>query len=180
MVTRTSLILATVATIGLIVLAATSFDQAIRRMGAKSWRRLHNIVSPTAALALIHYLLSPDMYPERYLMSGIFFWLMTWRMLNRRGLGADVIALVAFALASSLFTALLEAGWTWMYHDYELSWTFSNNFSLDLGVAAAWKVLALGLLIAIAAVGGRLPRLQAPIPSAASSIRLRAASASTR
>ena len=153
MATRASLILATIATIGLVALGATSFDLAIRRMGAKGWQRLHTIIYATAALALVHYLLSPDMYPEQYLMSGIFFWLIAWRALNSRGLGTDTIALSALTLAASLFTALLEALWTWAYHDYEPAWTLGNNFSLDLGLAAAWKVLGLGLLIALVAAG---------------------------
>src|SRR4030081_1955279 len=44
MVTRISLIVATVSTIGLIALGATSLDGAIRRMGAKGWNQLHNTV----------------------------------------------------------------------------------------------------------------------------------------
>jgi sulfoxide reductase heme-binding subunit YedZ len=160
MATRVSLILATIATIGLVALGATSFDLAVRRMGARGWQKLHNIIYATAALALIHYVLSPDMYPEQYLMSGIFFWLMAWRGLNRRGLGADAIALAALALLSSLFTAFFEAGWIWMYHGYEPSWTLGNNFSLDLGVPAAWKILVLGLLVALAAAGRWTPRLR--------------------
>jgi len=69
MMTRISLILATIATIGLIALGATSLDVAVRRMGARGWQRLHNAIYVTAALALIHYLLSPDIYPEP-LLSG--------------------------------------------------------------------------------------------------------------
>jgi sulfoxide reductase heme-binding subunit YedZ len=156
MATRASLILATLATFGLVALGATSFDLAIRRMGAKSWQRLHSIIYATTAVALVHYLLSPDMYPEQFLMSGIFVWLIAWRALNRRGLGTDVIALLALALASSLFAALLEAGWAWVWHDYEPFWTLRNNFSLDLGLAAGWKVLGLGLLIALVAAARRL------------------------
>jgi methionine sulfoxide reductase heme-binding subunit len=152
-------VLATVATIGLVALGATSFDLAIRRMGARGWQQLHNIIYPTAALALIHYLLSPDMYPEQYLMSGIFFWLMAWRMLNRRGLGADAIMLGVLALVSSLFTAFFEAGWIWLYHGYEPWWTIAN-FSLDLGVPAAWKILVLGLLLALAAADRWTARLR--------------------
>src|SRR5262245_60921101 len=63
MVTRVSLILATVATIGLIALGATSLDGAVRRMGAQGWQRLHNTIYLIAALAVVHYLLSPDIYP---------------------------------------------------------------------------------------------------------------------
>ena len=160
MATRSSLILATLSTLGLVALGATSFDLAIRRMGARGWQKLHNVIYATTALALTHYLLSPDMYPEQYLMSGIFFWLMAWRGLDRHGLGADALALAALALVASLFTASLEAGWTWMYHDYEPWWTVTNNFSLELGVSAAWKILVLGLLAALAAAGRRTPRLR--------------------
>jgi methionine sulfoxide reductase heme-binding subunit len=42
MATRVSLIIASVATIGLLALGATSLDAAIKRMGAKEWKRLHS------------------------------------------------------------------------------------------------------------------------------------------
>jgi methionine sulfoxide reductase heme-binding subunit len=150
MATRLSLILATLATMGLIALGATSLDAAVRRMGAKGWQRLHNAIYVISALALIHYLLSPDIYPEQYLMSGIFFWLMVWRVLNRRGQGTNAGALALLAVASCLFTALLEAGWIWAYHGYEMSEILGVYFTLALGIPAALQVLALGLLIAVA------------------------------
>jgi methionine sulfoxide reductase heme-binding subunit len=153
MLTRLSLILATFATLGLIALGATSVDAAVRRMGARGWQRLHNAIYATAALAVIHYLLSPDAYPEQYLMSGLFLWLMVWRVLNRRGHGTDARALAVLAVAASLFTALFEAGWLWAYHDYEPAGTLANNFTLVLGVSSAWKVLAIGLVCAVGAAG---------------------------
>jgi methionine sulfoxide reductase heme-binding subunit len=151
MVTRLSLIVASIATIGLIALGATSVDAAVRRMGAKGWQQLHNAIYAITALALIHYLLSPDAYPEQYLMSGMFFWLMGWRVVNRRGHGSDASALALLAVSASLFAAFLEAGWLWAYHDYEPLGTLSNNLSLVLGLSPAWKVLILGLLIALGA-----------------------------
>jgi methionine sulfoxide reductase heme-binding subunit len=151
MMTRFSLIVALLATFGLIALGATSLDAAVARMGAKGWNRLHNTVYACAALALLHYLLSPDIYPEQFLTTGMFFWLMAWRVLKRRGLGADVRALALLAVASCLFTAFFEAGWIWAYHGYEPVGTLRANFSLVLGVSAAWQVLALGFLIAVAA-----------------------------
>jgi methionine sulfoxide reductase heme-binding subunit len=150
MVTRPSLILATAATLGLIVLGATSLDVIVERMGV-SWQRLHNTVYAVTALALIHYLLSPGIFPDQYLTCGMFFWLMIWRLLARRRLGADAFALTALAVVSALFTALLEAGWVWAYHGYEPVGTLGANFSLELGVPAAWKMLVLGLAIALAA-----------------------------
>jgi sulfoxide reductase heme-binding subunit YedZ len=161
MVTRLSLILASVATIGLIALGATSIDAAVRRMGAKGWQRLHNTIYAIAALALVHFLLPPDIYPEQYLLSGLFFWLMVWRALDRRGHGTDTRALAVLAVAAGLFTALLEALWIWTYHGYPPSGTLANNFSLDLGVAPAWQVLGLGLLMAGAAVAAQALRFRA-------------------
>jgi sulfoxide reductase heme-binding subunit YedZ len=158
MATRLSLIVATVATIGLIALGATSLDAAVQHMGAKGWNRLHNTIYVIAALALLHFLLSPDIYPEQYLMSGMFFWLMVWRVMNGRGLGADARALAALAVASCLFTALLVAGWIWAYHGFGPWGTLGNNFSLDLGLSPAWTILVLGLLIALAAVSRQAPR----------------------
>jgi len=150
MVTRISLIVATVSTIGLIALGATSLDAAIRRMGAKGWNQLHNAVYVITALALLHYLLSPGEFPEQYLTSGMFFWLMVWRVLNRHGLGDDVRALATLAVVSCFATAFFEAGWAWAYRGYAPSGTLGINFSLALGVSPAWQMLALGLLIAVA------------------------------
>ena len=162
MVTRLSLILAMAATIGLIALGVTSVDAAVRRMGAKGWQQLHNAIYAITALALVHYLLSPDAYPEQYLMSGMFLWLIGWRVLNRRGHGNDVRALAVLAVSSSLFTAILEAGWLWAYHHYEPRGTLGNNFSLVLGISPTWKVLMLGLLIALGAASTQALGLKTP------------------
>jgi sulfoxide reductase heme-binding subunit YedZ len=151
MATRISLIVATASTVGLIALGATSLDNTVRLMGAKGWQRLHNTVYVITGLALIHFLLSPGIYSEQYLMSGMFFWLIVWRMLQRRGLGTDMKALAILAVVSSLFTALLEAGWIWVYQGFEPLDTLANNFSLILGVSPAWKMLIMGCLIAVAA-----------------------------
>jgi sulfoxide reductase heme-binding subunit YedZ len=150
MVVRLSLIVATAATLGLIALGATSLDVVVARMGL-SWQRLHNTVYVVSALALVHYLLSPGIFPDQYFTCGMFFWLMSWRLLARRRLGADAFALAALAVVATLFTALLEAGWVWAYHGYEPAGTLGANFSLELGVPAAWKILVLGLAIALVA-----------------------------
>ena len=151
MVSRLTLIVASVSTLGLIALGATSLDAAVQRMGAKGWNQLHNTIYAVTALAILHYLLSPGIFSAQYLMSGMFFWLMFWRVLKRHGREADVRALALLAVASSLFTAFLEAGWIWAYHGYGPAGTLRSNFTLDLGLSPAWQILALGLLIALAA-----------------------------
>ena len=79
MVTRWALIWGTLSTIGLIVLGATSLDAAIERMGVKGWQRLHNTNYAISGLAVLHVMLARGTYPEQYLLSGIFAWLMAWR-----------------------------------------------------------------------------------------------------
>jgi sulfoxide reductase heme-binding subunit YedZ len=160
MATRLSLIVATLSTIGLIALGATSLDAAVRRMGANGWQWLHNTIYAVTALALLHYLLSRGIFPDQYLMSGMFFWLMVWRMLNRRGQGTDAGALAMLAVASGLFTAFFEAGWIWAYHGYKPPEILNICFSLVLGIPPALQILALGLLVALAAAGRRAPRLK--------------------
>jgi hypothetical protein len=57
-------------------------------------------------------------------------------------------------------TAFLEAGWIWIYQGFEPEGMLANNFSLDLGISAAWQCLATGLLIAVVAVIRQTPRPQ--------------------
>jgi sulfoxide reductase heme-binding subunit YedZ len=165
MLTRFSLILATVATIGLIALGATSLDAAIRRMGAKGWDRLHNAIYVISPFAVIHYLLSPDIYPEQYLMSGLLFWLISWRVLNRHRLGTNAAALALLALVSSLFTAVLQVGWIWAYQGYSFSEVFEVYFTLALGIPAPVKILVVGLMIGFAAASRQAFGLKAAGPA---------------
>src|SRR6266436_5650224 len=164
MMTRLTLIVATLSTVGLIVLGATSVDAAVRYMGAKNWQRLHTTNYVISGFAILHVVLARGTYAEQYMLTGIFFWVMVWRVLARRGLGADTKALTVLTAASCVFTACLEAGMLWGRRGYELSWTLGNNFSLaslDVGVPAAWQVLALGLLFVLAAFGREAFRVRA-------------------
>jgi sulfoxide reductase heme-binding subunit YedZ len=165
-VTRLSLIVATVSTIGLAALGATSLDAAVRWMGARGWQQLYNAIYVVTALALLHYLLSPGLFPDQFLMSGVFFWLMIWRVLDRRRLGTNAATLALLAAASSLFTALLEIGWIWAFRDYALSEIFSIYFTTILGIPPAWTILALGLLIAVAAFARQALHLNRHVRSA--------------
>ena len=167
MATRLSMIVATLSTIGLIVLGATSLDAAIRGMGAKGWQRLHNTNYVISGLAVLHVVAARGTYPEQYMLAGAFFWLMVWRVLARYGLGADAKALAILTAASCIFGAFLEAGMLWGRRGYKLSWTLGNNFSLaslDIGVPPAWQVLALGLLFVFAAFGRDAFRIRASEP----------------
>ncbi len=164
MTTRLTLIVATLSTIGLIALGATSVDAAIRRMGAKNWQRLHTTNYVISALAILHVVLARGTYTEQYMLTGVFFWLMAWRVLARYGLGASVTALTTLAVASCLVAAFLEAGFMWGRRGFDVLGTLGYNLTLsilEVGYPPAWQVLAFGLLVALGAAGRGAFRLKA-------------------
>jgi sulfoxide reductase heme-binding subunit YedZ len=156
MVTRLTLIVATLSTIGLIVLAATSLDAAIRALGAKRWQRLHNTNYLISGFALLHVVVARGTYPDQYLLCGLFFWLMAWRLLDRTGWGTDARALAVLAVMSGLLTAFFEAAWLLGRRGYDMEGTLANNFNpamFEVGVPAAWQVLGFGLFFALGSMG---------------------------
>jgi sulfoxide reductase heme-binding subunit YedZ len=164
MTTRLTLIVATLSTIGLIVLGATSVDVAVQYMGAKNWQRLHNTNYVISTLAILHVVLARGTYSEQYILTAIFFWLMVWRVLSRYGLGANAKALSMLAVASCLVAAFLEAGFLWARRGFDVLGTLGYNFTLDILDVAyppAWQVLAFGLLVAVGAAGREALRLKA-------------------
>ena len=164
MSTRLTLIAATLSTIGLIVLGATSVDAAISYMGAKNWQRLHTTNYVISGLAILHVVLARGTYTEQYMLTGIFFWLMAWRVLARFGLGANAKALAMLAVMSCLVAAFLEAGFLWGRRGFAVLETLGYNLTfaiLDVGYPPAWQVLAFGLLVALGAAGREAFRLKA-------------------
>jgi sulfoxide reductase heme-binding subunit YedZ len=164
MMTRLTLIVATLSTIGLIVLGATSVDAAVRYIGTKNWQWLHNTIYMISAFAILHVVLARGTYAEQYVLTAIFFWLMVWRVLARYGMGTSAMALALLAVASCLVAAFLEAGFLWSRRGFDVWETLGYNFSLsilDVAYPPAWQVLALGFLVALGAVGREALRLKA-------------------
>lgn len=157
---RPSLWIATLAAIGLVPLTATSFNAAIRCLGTMRWNRLHSSVYGLTGMAVIHFLMSPgSLQGLPFLMAGCYFWLMAWRVLDRKGLGTDAAPLVGLAVASSLITLLLQPFWLATVQAeiaYYTPWqAFALNFTDRdwdvLGVPPVWQVLGAGLLVALLA-----------------------------
>ena len=164
MMTRLTLVVATLSTVGLIVLGATSVDAAVRSMGARNWQRLHTTNYVISGLAILHVVLARGTYAEQYMLTAIFFWLMVWRVVARYGLGANAKALAMLAVASCLVAALLEAGFLWARRGFGVLGTLGYNFTLailDVGYPPAWQVLAFGLLVALGAAGRAMMRPKA-------------------
>jgi sulfoxide reductase heme-binding subunit YedZ len=166
---RVYLVIGFTALTGLAVLAATSTDGMVRRLGGSRWQRLHQIVYVIAFLALIHYFQQTKAdVSAPTLVAGLLAWLMCYRIAVRRirgelsSAGIAVLSVVVAALtllAQSIGVALvfqvsplvvLQTAFTF-YFDFDLE---SIPDALESLVAnlqmlnPAWLVLAAGLIVA--------------------------------
>jgi sulfoxide reductase heme-binding subunit YedZ len=64
-------------------LAATSFNAAIKRLGAKRWQQLHKLVYAVAGLAILHFFwmrAGKNNFTEVVVYAGILALLLGWRL----------------------------------------------------------------------------------------------------
>jgi sulfoxide reductase heme-binding subunit YedZ len=142
--------------LGLAALAATSTDGMVRRLGARRWRRLHWLVYPIAALAVVHFCMQSklDLW-EPTIMAGVLFWLLGYRLL-RWGLGTrgqlPLYWVGALAVAAAVATGIGEAAYFWIAYRADPLRVVAADFSLMLGLRPAAVVFALALAVTLAAV----------------------------
>ena len=146
---RPTIGVAVAATIGLLLLGLTSFDGAIRALGGRAWNRLHDLAYPAIGLAIVHYAMSPfSVSGPPYLMAGIFFWLMAWRVLQGLRRGTDPLALIGLAVASGGFAMAFAIAWLALYQGRPAPGQARLAFKLAGGLAPEWQVLLIGLAVA--------------------------------
>jgi sulfoxide reductase heme-binding subunit YedZ len=144
-----------VALAGLAVLAATSTDAMLRRMGGASWRRLHRLVYPLAGLALVHFTLqSKADVTEPMLMAGLFAWLMGYRLAAPAGGAPGVLALLGLAAAAAGATAAVEFAWYALATGIDPWRVLAANLDVAFGLRPA-------LWVGVAGVGAAVARLLA-------------------
>jgi methionine sulfoxide reductase heme-binding subunit len=166
---RVYLVIGFTALTGLAVLAATSTDGMVRRLGGSRWQNLHQIVYVIGFLALIHYFQQTKAdVSAPTLVAGLFAWLMCYRIVVRRirgELSSAGIALLSVVVAALTLLAQ-SVGVALVFHVSPLvvlqtAFTFYFDFDLDnipdtlqsvvdnLGMLnPAWLVLAPGLVVA--------------------------------
>jgi sulfoxide reductase heme-binding subunit YedZ len=142
------------AVIGLSVLALTSTDGMIRRLGRR-WQRLHRLVYVIALFAAVHYWMQSKLEIwEPTIMAGIYGWLMGYRLLARffavRG-HLPLLWVGALGVAVTILTALGEAAYFWVAYGADPLRVIAANWSLVTGVRPA--VIVLGLALAVVAAG---------------------------
>jgi len=154
------------AMLGLVLLGATSFDAAIRRLG-RNWQRLHSLIYAIGVLALFHFFLqSKSDVTQATLMTGLFLLLMLYRLAVKAGFSlANPLILAACAGLGSAATAGVEFAWYAFATGIPADRVFLANFDISLTIRPAVWVGIIGLGVAAAAllqlVGGLVrPKLR--------------------
>ncbi len=149
---RWYLIIGGTAWLGLAVLAATSTDGMVRRLGGLRWRRLHQAVYAIALLALIHYFqqTKADVTVPTF-VAGLFGWLMAYRLVAWRQGSAELstLTLLAMSVAVAALTFAGEAiGIGLAFHVSPLR-VLDTAFDFDIGIRPGWEVLGAGLVVVV-------------------------------
>ena len=149
---RVYLIIGATAWLGLAVLAATSTDGMVRRLGGQRWRRLHQIIYVIALLALIHYFqqTKADVTVPAFAAS-LFFWLIAYRLLAWwQGTNElSTLSLLALAIVVAIMTFIGEAvGIAIAFHVSPLL-VLTMIFDFGAGIRPGWQVLAAGLAVVV-------------------------------
>ena len=152
-----------VAFVGLIALASTSTDGAVRRLGSVRWNRLHKFVYVIATLAIVHFLLQSklDIY-ESIMMAGFLVWLFGYRLLHRWIGDVTSWQLLALAVGATALTAVGEAAWYSFGTGVNATRVLAANLDPDMGLRPAAWVLICGIAVAAVALVFRLRKAQRP------------------
>jgi sulfoxide reductase heme-binding subunit YedZ len=154
-----------VAWLGLAVLAATSTDAMVRRLGAKRWQRLHTAIYGIGVLALIHFFqqTKADVWLPT-LVAGLFGWMIGYRALLKWRKGRDELPawmLVLLSVAVAALTFIGEAvgiGLAFNVSPFRILGMAFEFYDLE-SVRPGWWVLAAGLLmVAVDIVRARFGR----------------------
>jgi methionine sulfoxide reductase heme-binding subunit len=162
-VARVYLTIGFVALVGFGLLAGTSFDAAVRRLGPK-WKQLHRLAYPLTALGLLHYFIQTkiDVTPAT-LLAGIFLLLMIYRVMISRRIALTPVPLAVAALIAGLSTVALEFAWYGLATGVD-PWRIAKaNLMLAFGLRPALIVALAGLAVAAAVYAKpyiRVTRLQ--------------------
>jgi sulfoxide reductase heme-binding subunit YedZ len=137
-----------VALLALVALAITSTSGWQKRL-KRNWKRLHWLVYPAVALALLHFFIQSKIkIGEAAFAAGLFAWLMLWRVLPVR-LRTGFAGLFLLGAAATLVTVAFEASWYGLVNGIDPMRVLAANLDPELVPRPAQKVLAVSLLVIV-------------------------------
>lgn len=147
---RWYLIVGGTAWLGLAMLAATSTDAMVRRLGGLRWRRLHQLVYAIVLLVLIHYFqqTKADVTVPTF-AAGLFGWLLGYRLLAHwQGAGdLSTLSLLGLSIVVSALTFAGEAAGIAIAFHVSPMRVLSVVFDFNAGIRPGWQVLVAGLVV---------------------------------
>lgn len=147
-----------VALLMLLALAITSTNGWQRRL-KRNWKRLHWLVYPAAVLALLHFFIQSKLnVGEAVVASGLFAWLMVWRVMPHR-LRVSLPGLVLLAVAATLAALAFELAWYNFVNHVSPMRVLRADLNLDLAPRPVHKVLLASLAAVTLTAAWRLPGL---------------------
>lgn len=142
-----------VALLGLVALGATSFDTAIKRLGAERWNRLHWLIHPIAFLAVFHFALQKKLdVSEPVVMAGLLVALWGARLLVARKIALGPLVLTGLAIAATLAAGAIELAWYVIGRGFPPEALLLANIDPDLAPRPVHWVLGIGLLVGLIAL----------------------------
>jgi sulfoxide reductase heme-binding subunit YedZ len=149
---RVYLIVGGIAWLGLAVLAATSTDAMVKRIGGLRWRRLHQMIYLIALLALIHYFqqTKADVTVPVF-VAGVFTWLIGYRVLAwwQDSSELSTLSLLALSVVVALLTFAGEAIGIGIAFNVSPLRVLDTAFDFDAGIRPGWQVLVAGLAVVL-------------------------------
>jgi len=149
-VKRLYLTIGLIAWLGLLVLAITSNDTMVKRLGALRWRRLHQATYVITFLSLIHFFQQTKAdFTLPATICGLFGWLMVYRLVAPHKAEPSVLRLFVMTLAVALLTFLGEAIGIALWYRVSPMTVLSTAFDFELAIRPGWYVLGAGLAVCL-------------------------------
>ncbi len=156
----------------LLALAITSTDGWVKKLG-RNWKRLHRLAYPVGVVALLHYYIQSKLnVSEPVFVSGLFVWLMAWRLLpetwrRKPGIGFAALLYGGLAILSALLTAAMEFGWYGLTTRIDPWRVIAANESIARGLRPAHWVFVAAAALTTVFVLRRIARSARPARRAA-------------
>jgi sulfoxide reductase heme-binding subunit YedZ len=141
------------ALLGLTALAVTSTDGMVRRLGARRWQRLHNVIYAIGLLALIHFFqqTKADVAVPTF-VAGLFGWMLGYRLLIKFRNTRDeppawmLLALSAVIAALTLVAEAVGIGIVFNVSPFRVL-QFAFDFDDLTMIRPGWLVLGAGVIV---------------------------------
>jgi sulfoxide reductase heme-binding subunit YedZ len=147
---RWYLIIGGTAWLGLAVLAVTSTDGMVKRLGGLRWRRLHQLIYAIALFALIHYFqqTKADVTVPTFAAS-LFLWLIAYRLVAwwKEQSELSTLTLLVLSVVVSVITFIGEAAGIGISFHVSPLRVLDAAFDFDAGIRPGWEVLGAGLAV---------------------------------